>query len=59
MFSRSSRNKTLAIAVKKYKKADIKVFYSGPVLPDFFTLFKNVLSRIVGDGPYRRCVIII
>ena len=29
------RNKTLAIAVKKYAKEDIKVFYSCAILPNF------------------------
>ena len=38
----------LAMAVKKYAKADIKVLQSCPILRDFFTLFQIFYSVIAG-----------
>ena len=43
--SLSSGNKTLAIAVKNYVKADIRIFSSYPILTDFLTLFQIFCLR--------------
>ena len=43
-----SKNQFLAIAVKTYAKANIKVFWSFPILLEFFTFGKSFLSLIVG-----------
>ena len=38
--SLNPKNLILAIAIKQYRKADIKAFQSCPILLDFFTLFQ-------------------
>ena len=41
-------NESLALAIKNYGKADIKVFYSCPILLYFFTLFQtNIQLKFV------------
>ena len=40
MSSLLSRNYTLAVAVKKHAKVDIKLFLACPVLLDFSILFR-------------------
>ena len=40
MSSLPSRNETLAVAVKKHAKVDIKLFLSCPVLLDLSILFQ-------------------
>ena len=46
-----SRNQTLAIAVKKHAKVDIKLFFSCPILLDFSTLARY----FVGDCICKIC----
>ena len=45
------RNQLLAITVKTYAKADIKVFISCVDLFDFFKFLLNIFSSIVGAQP--------
>ena len=40
MASQLSRNKFLVIEVKIYTKAEFKVSWYCPILPDFFTYFQ-------------------
>ena len=51
------RNKTLAIAVKKYSKADIKVFWCRPIFPNFYTLLQILCPGLyvrISIGSYSR-----
>ena len=47
LFSLPSRNKTLALAVKKYAKADVKSFLVLSDFTQFLYFVPNILSRIV------------
>ena len=46
MPSHSSRNETLKLTVKRHAKVDVKLFFSFPVLLDFFIFVPNILPRI-------------
>ena len=41
------RNKILVLVLKNYAKWEIKLFYSGPILLDFLTLFCKFCSRFI------------
>ena len=43
----SLKIKNLAIAVKTYAKADIKVFLSCPIILDIFTLFHILFGTVI------------
>ena len=55
MPSLPSRNKTLAIAVKKYAKADIRVFYSCVILPNL-QLSSGEVNGFPKGGKYPKNV---